>query len=104
MKLYATVTSERASKGQGGTEFVLIDFTVGDKKNLVGQVELYLFDDDVKYGDTENEWLLKWRRDEDCDWDILTQGHIEGKPKGKKQKGLNCIYDHSHDSGCITHN
>lgn len=86
MKLYANITSERASKKHGGNEFVFVDFTAGDKDNSVGQIELYLFDDDEKYGDEENEWLLKWRKNEDCDWDILTQGHIEGKPKGKKQK------------------
>lgn len=29
MKLYATVTSERASKGQGGNKFIDIDILVG---------------------------------------------------------------------------
>lgn len=31
MKLYATVTSERASKGQGGNKEVMIDVTVNKK-------------------------------------------------------------------------
>lgn len=94
MLLYAKTTSERASKGQGGNEFVLTEFTVGTPDNIVGQVELYLFDDDVKHGTDNNEWLLKFRHggdEEDNDWDIIAQGHIPSKPKnkkGKKQKVL----------------
>lgn len=90
MRLYATVTSERASKGQGGNEFVLVEFTLADK-SVIGQVELYLYDDDVRHGANENEYLLKWREgddEEDNDWDILTQGHIPSdKKKGKREKG-----------------
>lgn len=102
MKLYATVTSERASKGQGGNEYVLIDFTAGDKDNHIGQVELYLYDDDVKQGSEENEWLLKWRRNEDDDWHILSQGHIDStKQKGKKKKG-GCPHNNCDDDAiCI---
>lgn len=33
MKLYATVTSERASKGQGGNDFLDIQLFVGNSKN-----------------------------------------------------------------------
>ena len=33
MKLYATVTSERASKGQGGNDFLDIVLFYGDAKN-----------------------------------------------------------------------
>lgn len=85
MILYATLTSERASKSQGGNEYVIAHFSVNRK--VVGMVELYLYDDDKQHGCNENEWLLKWRKggDEDGDWDILAQGHIPAK--GKKQKG-----------------
>jgi len=31
MKLYATTTSERASKGQGGNEYLNIDIMINDK-------------------------------------------------------------------------
>jgi uncharacterized ferredoxin-like protein len=31
MKLYATITSERASKGQGGNEYIEIELLVGTK-------------------------------------------------------------------------
>lgn len=33
MNLYATVTSERASKGQGGNNFIEVQLMVGDAKN-----------------------------------------------------------------------
>lgn len=35
MKLYATVTSERASKGQGGNKLVKIDVQAGDSREYV---------------------------------------------------------------------
>lgn len=34
MKLYATTTSERASKGQGGNDRLYIDVNIGDIKNM----------------------------------------------------------------------
>ena len=33
MKLYATTTSERASKGQGGNKYLDIEILVGNKNN-----------------------------------------------------------------------
>lgn len=78
MKLYATVTSERASKGQGGNEYVYADFSV--EREQVGEIELELLAD--------GEWLLKYRANELMDWDILRQGSIDIlKTKGKRQKG-----------------
>lgn len=38
MKLYATVTSERASKGQGGNQFIDIDLTVGEERIDAGRI------------------------------------------------------------------
>ena len=35
MKLYATTSSERATKGQGGNKFINIDLLVGDAKNPI---------------------------------------------------------------------
>jgi len=35
MKLYATTTSERASKSQGGNDFLDIKLIVGDKSNQI---------------------------------------------------------------------
>ncbi len=52
MKLYATTTSERASKGQGGNNYIKIDLLVGDKKhphqigtiNLIKEFNFYTLD------------------------------------------------------------
>ena len=35
MKLYATITSERATKGQGGNQFINIDLLIGEAKNPI---------------------------------------------------------------------
>lgn len=35
MKLYATTTSERATKSQGGNKFLTIDFLVGSKNDQI---------------------------------------------------------------------
>ena len=70
MKLYATITSERASKGQGGNKFLHIklldsrkvqyaDFFVAEMPD--GIIIRYDIDDDIAY--------------------------IEKEPKGKQQKG-----------------
>jgi hypothetical protein len=42
MKLYATATSERASKGQGGNKFLDVEFFIGDSKQprLIGTCSL----------------------------------------------------------------
>jgi hypothetical protein len=92
MKLYATTTSERASKGQGGNDYLIIDLMIGSAKDSrqVAQIELYRSNDE---GCDEDEWLLQWREGDsksDLDWGILLQGHLPRKSeqeKGKKQKG-----------------
>lgn len=42
MKLYAKTTSERASKGQGGNDYLDIQITVGNKKDpfTLGQIRV----------------------------------------------------------------
>lgn len=42
MKLYATVTSERASKGQGGNEYINIDLMRGSAKDSVKCYRIHL--------------------------------------------------------------
>lgn len=56
MKLYATVTSERASKGQGGNKYLDIDITVGDaeKPRMLAQLTARYSDDLVKDGAEED--------------------------------------------------
>lgn len=75
MKLYATVTSERASKGQGG-EWLEILISGADKKPIY-QVDINADFFTVKYaGDVD--YLLRLAND------ISAQDLIE---KGEKQKG-----------------
>jgi len=86
MKLYATTTSERATKGQGGNDFLIVDFYAHDKKKPVVQVELYLNHDINNYGDDVDEWVLTYRYNEEDDPSIIAQGHAKPTTKGKKKK------------------
>src|SRR5260221_12211558 len=68
MKLYATVTSERASKGQGGNKYLTIKLQAGDDRARIiemtfckdtldsGRVGYHLYDEN---GDTLKFWELK---------------------------------------------
>ena len=81
MKLYTTTTSERASKVQGGNEFIVSQFSVEHEN--IGEVELELLED--------GEWLLKYRANDLMDWDILRQGSIDIlKTKSQKVKSQIC--------------
>lgn len=73
MKLYATTTSERASKGQGGNRH--LDIVVNDDmKRIILQVQLW----------HENEKLfLKYQ-------DCMGNEVFEDITKGKSQKGEHC--------------
>ena len=74
MKLYATITSERASKGQGGNEFITVDILSQDRitrllhidvrpKDMFGEYEILL-----SYPEGGKVYRVKY-------------------PKGKQQKG-----------------
>ena len=79
MKLYATTTSERASKGQGGNQYLIIDLTVqdADKNISSGQIEIYYSNDHKKHGTDLNEWIIQYRPHEDDDWNIIAQGNVK---------------------------
>jgi hypothetical protein len=85
VKLYATVTSERASKGQGGNEYLIIDLTVGNAaREQIGQVEL-IYNDDRKHGVALDEWVLQYRAGDseaDNEWAIIAHGNVA---RGNKQ-------------------
>lgn len=96
MKLYATVTSERATKGQGGNDYIEIELKAFDRVHPIGNIILEVTTD----GSDENrQYLLTWK---DALWDdrmILREGHekegliqtAEAPPtKGKQQKGKKC--------------
>jgi len=42
MKLYSTITSERATKGQGGNEYLDIEITYADKNNKIKPLRKFL--------------------------------------------------------------
>lgn len=56
MKLYATTTSERASKGQGGNDFIHINVT-DDNKELIAQIRFEPFIDDIGDGIRYRAWF-----------------------------------------------
>lgn len=81
MKLYATVSSERAKKGQGGNKYITVSFMVGSAKQseVIERLTLTPAIDggyDIFYakGDGEPCYLLR---------------HYP-EPKGKQQKGEVC--------------
>lgn len=82
MKLYAQVTSDRASKGQGGNCYICIALTVqnGDRLDYpIGEIILDYMDDAKEHGATQNEWILKWQAFDKGSEDIaiIAQGNVE---------------------------
>lgn len=75
MKLYATTTSERASKGQGGNKFSRTIITADEEMVIDILVEDY----------SEDEWRVRL--------DLLGEVYFRTTPKtkGKSQKGDNWI-------------
>lgn len=65
MKLYATVTSERASKGQGGNQHLVAEFTV----ELKG-VRTRVLTVDVRYHPDTGEYLVEATATHESDGDI----------------------------------
>lgn len=84
MKLYATTTSERASKGQGGNKEIVIGLNVGssaDSRNIA-QFKLLAL--------TNGEYELYYANlDESLSSTLLQRGSLI---KGKKKSG-----EHIHD-------
>jgi len=70
MRLYAKTTSDRASKGQGGNEFINIDLFIGDAKNPVPAGSVY-------FRIEKDEYVVSYN-----DIELYRQ-----KIKGKRQKG-----------------
>lgn len=75
MKLYATTTSERATKGQGGNSFLNIDIFIEDRNTPIYSIHIDTNILEVKYFN-EKDYLLRLLNDV--------------KPKGKSQKGEKC--------------
>jgi hypothetical protein len=85
MKLYATTTSERASKGQGGNQYLNIMLTAGNKaRALVGQLDMSIENDGTVYVDFTDM--------DDITTRLVSARHLDNpeaiaKAKGEKQKG-----------------
>lgn len=81
MKLYATVTSERATKAQGGNDFIETLLTVGSQENPqnVGNIRL-VSNKDGTY--TLNMAIYDEQTDK-----IILYRYEYGQIKGNKQKG-----------------
>ena len=84
MKLYATTTSERESKEQGGNEFIDTIYTAGENKNphTIGMVTLSLLG---------NEWMLKWGAHESEDWTVSASGTLKGKKQWCECDGVTTL-------------
>ncbi len=78
MKLYATVTSERASKGQGGNDYLDIEILVGSRDDSRLLARLTVRPNERGYGlyDHTDELLFE-----------ITDKEL----KGEKQKGDNSL-------------
>ena len=82
MKLYATTTSERATKGQGGNQFLNIDVFSGGATNNVKILSLHIANTIDKFPNAS----------------ISIEGKAEIleaiEKKAKKQKGEKCTAKH----------
>lgn len=87
MKLYATVQSERASKGQGGNDFIHIDIT-DDNKDLIAQLRFTPFVDTVGDGIKFRVWF------DDRLIDVSTKLNHKGK------FGIKCTHDYDNYGKC----
>jgi hypothetical protein len=76
MILATTIQSEKGKEIiKTANEYIFQEFTV--KKQSIGQIELYFFNDTMNGKlKGEDEWLLKYRKDDNEDWDIIAQGNI----------------------------
>ncbi len=83
MKLYATTTSERASKGQGGNEYIETNFFITSKESPQARVRVI---NDEKMGliyfSVEEYFFGKWRMKYQKEYFINVS-----ETKGNKKKG-----------------
>lgn len=104
MLLYATTKSERASKGQGGNEYLEIELSIDDGNITLGEIYLDINEDIKNHGTTENEWVLQWKTAGAIDPTIIAQGHYIPKQKGEKLKTAKCEFCNqkaTHAGACV---
>lgn len=116
MKLYATTTSERASKGQGGNKQIIIDLQIDPLERMeIGRVTMN-YDKDTGYTvyyypinencvdqKINSGRVLLYQSKKESEIKMLVKAHdlANEKIKGNKQKGEmcemeDCGYEHSH--------
>lgn len=90
MKLYATVTSERASKGQGGNREIVIDLTIDPiKRKTVGRVVMHW--GEAGDGDHKGYTIYYYPISTECQGQKFHDGRVLlYQEKGEKQKSENC--------------
>jgi len=93
MKLYATTTSERASKGQGGNLFISVDLS-HDKIPLA---KIMLDAHGFLY--IKGAMEIEWRKVYIANRGILEDITDVNKTKGKSQKG-ECVHGKSLNDKC----
>lgn len=121
MKLYATTTSERASKGQGGNKHIEITLQGGEYRDILIRFEvnynkdfpnysLKMIDGDINFMQALKNHLSFWldlqkgkkEMEEIKDrWDGMEKEFPNGfvKQKGKKQKTAKCTHQNCDDDG-----
>lgn len=83
MKLYATTTSERATKGQGGNKFISIDLMTGSTK----ESEIFAT---IRLNIINNVYTLWLDGEIVKERGIFEDGLMETRTKGERQKGELC--------------
>ncbi len=95
MKLYATTTSERASKGQGGNDKLIVEFSANGGKDKICSIEMKMDHDMVRLFLIETGGIISPTSVYQKNIENLFQKAgwndnlcINGKqlPKGKRQK------------------
>lgn len=87
MKLYATIESERAKKGQGGNRFIKTDMSLDE----VSVLQAHLW----QLSPNSNKYQLVIESDGKTLVSRVLEADEYKKTKGKKQKGNQCKYGHS---------
>jgi len=86
MKIYATVTSERASKGQGGNKYLEIEVKAEKLEEIPTRANIYRLSLKVE----DNRLYAEFHDySNGTTQDLIT---FRGQPKGEKQKGDKCAH------------
>lgn len=99
MKLYSTVTSERASKGQGGNDKLIIEIQVGSQRKLLARLHVEQIHGNVAIYSLIIGGIGGDKIAELIDTTCLCPNCALGKTKGKKKKD-ECRHDYDNYGKC----